>query len=133
MTEHEEGAVKKELFPTEKTPVMSMEELRKMRRSKRQKATTKRGGGDPAQVDTDRRFAELISNNEDELLKYVAKVNRIYQEKLKKPAPFMTFVFCGMQSAGKSTVMERFMTAVLNIVQEGTGTRCPLDTTCIHD
>jgi len=45
----------------------------------------------------------------------------------------MTFVLCGMQSAGKSTIMERFMSAVLNIVQEGTGTRCPLDTTCIHD
>jgi hypothetical protein len=45
----------------------------------------------------------------------------------------MTFIFCGMQSAGKSAVMKRFMTAVLNIVQEGTGTRCPLDTTCIHD
>ncbi|GKY90499.1 hypothetical protein MPSEU_000023600 [Mayamaea pseudoterrestris] len=29
--------------------------------------------------------------------------------------------------------MERFMAAPLNIVQEGTGTRCPLDTTCIHD
>lgn len=91
------------------------------------------GDGDPAQVDADRRFAELMSNNEDDLLKYVAKVNRVYQEKLKKPAPFMTFVFCGMQSAGKSTVMECFMTAVLNIVKEGTGTRCPLATTCIHD
>jgi hypothetical protein len=132
MTEQEEEAAK-ELFPTEKTAVMSMAELRKMRRSKRQKATAQRGGSEPVEVDTDRRFAELMSNNEDELLKYVAKVNRVYQEKLKKPAPFMTFVFCGMQSAGKSTVMERFMTAVLNIVQEGTGTRCPLDTTCIHD
>ena len=29
--------------------------------------------------------------------------------------------------------MERFLNAPLNIVQEGTGTRCPLDTTCIHD
>jgi len=29
--------------------------------------------------------------------------------------------------------MERFMNEVLNIVGEGTGTRCPLDTTCIHD
>jgi hypothetical protein len=29
--------------------------------------------------------------------------------------------------------MERFMQAPLNIIQEGTGTRCPLDTTCIHD
>ena len=42
-------------------------------------------------------------------------------------------LYSGMQSAGKSTIMERFMCAVLNIVQEGTGTRCPLDTTCIHD
>ena len=45
----------------------------------------------------------------------------------------MTFTFCGMQSAGKSTIMERFMNVVLNKVQEGTGTRCPLDNTCIHD
>jgi len=67
------------------------------------------------------------------LLEFVAKVNKVYQELLKKPAPFMTFVFCDMQSAGKSTIMERFLNAVLNIVQEGTGTRCPLDTTCIHD
>jgi hypothetical protein len=32
-----------------------------------------------------------------------------------------------------STIMERFLNAVLNIIQQGTGTRCPLDTTCIHD
>jgi hypothetical protein len=132
MTEHDE-VVQNETFSTSKTAVMSMEELKKLRRAKRQKATAKRGGADPAQVDTDGSFAEQLSKNEDKLLEYVAKVNRLYQEKLKKPAPFMTFVFCGMQSAGKSTVMERFMTAVLNIVQEGTGTRCPLDTTCIHD
>lgn len=82
---------------------------------------------------TDNHFSELLVQKEDELLMFVAKVNKVYQEKLHKPAPFMTFVFCGMQSAGKSTIMERFMCAVLNIVQEGTGTRCPLDTTCIHD
>ncbi|KAL3823586.1 hypothetical protein ACHAXA_005567 [Cyclostephanos tholiformis] len=29
--------------------------------------------------------------------------------------------------------MERFLNAPLNIVQEGTGTRCSLDTTCIYD
>ena len=81
----------------------------------------------------DERFSRLISKNEDDLLNFVAQVNKLYQEKLKKPAPFMTFIFVGMQSAGKSTIMERFMNAVLNIVQEGTGTRCPLDTTCIHD
>ena len=81
----------------------------------------------------DQKFVKLLSQNEDALLNFVAKVNRVYEEKLKKPAPFMTFILCGMQSAGKSTVMERFMCAVLNIVQQGTGTRCPLDTTCIHD
>jgi hypothetical protein len=81
----------------------------------------------------DDKFADLLKRNEDELLKFVAQVNHVYQENLKKDAPFMTFMFCGMQSAGKSTIMERFMNAVLNIVQEGTGTRCPLDTTCIHD
>jgi Dynamin family len=81
----------------------------------------------------DDKFADLLKRNEDDLLEFVAQVNHVYQEKLKKDAPFMTFMFCGMQSAGKSTIMERFMNAVLNIVQEGTGTRCPLDTTCIHD
>ena len=81
----------------------------------------------------DSQFAQSLAQNEDEMLEFVAQVNKIYQEKLNKPAPFMTFVFCGMQSSGKSTILERFMNAVINIVQEGTGTRCPLDTTCIHD
>eukprot|EP00804_Cyclotella_cryptica_P002740 CCRYP_009637-RA/>CCRYP_009637-RA protein AED:0.03 eAED:0.02 QI:0/0/0/1/1/1/4/0/825 len=81
----------------------------------------------------DAKFAKLLAKNEDELLGFVAKINKLYQEKLKRSAPFVTFVICGMQSSGKSTIMERFMNAPLNIVQEGTGTRCPLDTTCIHD
>lgn len=84
-------------------------------------------------TNTDSRFAELMAKEEDMLLSLVAQINHVYQDKLKKPAPFMTFVLCGMQSAGKSTIMERFMNEVINIVGEGTGTRCPLDTTCIHD
>jgi hypothetical protein len=92
------------------------------------------GGGDVAGFGLDGgRIASLLRGNEDVLLNFVAKVNKVYNEKLRKPAPFMTFVLCGMQSAGKSTIMERFLGSVLNIVQEGTGTRCPLDTTCIHD
>ena len=117
--------------------IRSMEERRIARQQKRK---TKQGETERSKkssaLDTamsDRHASELLSRNEDELLEFVAKINKVYQEKLKKPAPFMTFVFCGMQSAGKSTIMERFMNAVLNIVQEGTGTRCPLDTTCIHD
>jgi len=85
------------------------------------------------QSTSDVKFAKLLSQNEDVLLNFVANINKLYQEKLGRPAPFMTFVICGMQSAGKSTIMERFMQAPLNIIQEGTGTRCPLDTTCIHD
>ena len=68
---------------------------------------------------SDDKIAKLLSQNEDDLLNFVVKVNKVYQEKLKRPAPFMTFVICGMQSTGKSTIMERFMSAVLNIVQEG--------------
>ena len=82
---------------------------------------------------TDEKFAELLNGHEDELQAFTSHINHVYHEKLGKNAPFMTFLLCGMQSAGKSTIMERFMNAVLNIVQEGTGTRCPLDTTCIHD
>lgn len=69
--------------------------------------------------ESDNKIAKLLSENEDDLISFVVKVNKVYQEKLKRPAPFMTFVICGMQSAGKSTIMERFMSAVLNIVQEG--------------
>ena len=85
------------------------------------------------QGDTDARIVSLLTKNEDEMLNFVAQINKLYEEKLQKTAPFMTWVFVGMQSAGKSTIMERFMNAVLNIVQEGTGTRCPLNVTCIHD
>jgi len=84
-------------------------------------------------LSSDRSAQLFLAQNEGSLLKWVADINRIYEEKLRKPAPFMTFVLCGMQSTGKSTIMERFLGAPLNIVQEGTGTRCPLDTTCIHD
>ncbi len=82
---------------------------------------------------SDGKFARLLAQDEDVLLSFVAKINKLYQEILRRPAPFVSFVICGMQSSGKSTIMERFLNAPLNIVQEGTGTRCPLDTTCIHD
>lgn len=79
------------------------------------------------------KYSKLLKQDEDMLLGFVANINNIYQDKLGRPPPFVSFVICGMQSSGKSTIMERFLNAPLNIVQEGTGTRCPLDTTCIHD
>ncbi|KAG7346045.1 dynamin family protein [Nitzschia inconspicua] len=111
---------------------MTAEDRRRLRQERKKEKKTIDTAQQPT-GDTDERFAKLLSKNEDQLLEFVAKVNKVYEQKLKKDAPFMTFVLCGMQSSGKSTIMERFMNAVLNIVQEGTGTRCPLDTTCIHD
>lgn len=112
---------------------MTGDERRRLRQEKKKIATDQQKKSKTKVADGDERFAKLLSKDEDQLLEFVAKVNKVYEQKLKKPAPFMTFVLCGMQSSGKSTIMERFMNAVLNIVQEGTGTRCPLDTTCIHD
>ncbi len=51
--------------------------------------------------ESDNKIAKLLAKNEDDLLNFVVKVNKVYQEKLKRPPPFMTFVICGMQSAGK--------------------------------
>jgi len=89
--------------------------------------------GASAVAEQRKKLVQFLSKNETELLDFVIKVNTLYEDKLKKPAPFMTFVLVGMQSSGKSTFMERLLNAVVNIVQEGTGTRCPLDVTCIND
>jgi tRNA U34 5-carboxymethylaminomethyl modifying GTPase MnmE/TrmE len=117
---------------------LSKAERRQMRRQTNEAAgannpTLSTATDDTESLEMDSRFAKLMAKKEDTLLGLVAQINNVYQDKLKKPAPFMTFVLCGMQSAGKSTIMERFMNEVINIVGEGTGTRCPLDTTCIHD
>ena len=117
---------------------ISREERKKLRHKRRSRGEK---SNDEGAVDStglsnseaDERYITLLGRNEDELLGFVAKVNKVYQDLLKRPAPFMTFVFCGMQSSGKSTIMERFLNSVLNIVQQGTGTRCPLNATCIHD
>lgn len=138
---------------------------RRQKKAQAKALATADGDGNGGQIEangargskaSDEKFAKLLSQNEDDLLNFVAEINKLYQDKLDKPAPFVTFVICGMQSAGKSTIMERFMSAPVslplivlllssvcsniyscsllqvNIVQEGTGTRCPLDTTCIH-
>ena len=116
---------------------MSMtKEERRLKRQKRMKSQKDDDDSEKTNSQnefTDGKTAALLMQNEDKLLEFVAGVNKVYQENLNKPAPFMTFVICGNQSTGKSTIMERFMGSVINIVQEGTGTRCPLDTTCIHD
>ena len=113
---------------------LTAEERHQKRKQKREdKKGARSKSGESVDAADEERFAQLLAKKEDVLLGLVAQINRVYQDKLKRPAPFMTFVFCGMQSSGKSTIMERFLNKPLNIVQEGTGTRCPLDATCIHD
>ena len=43
------------------------------------------------------------------------------------------YVLLGMQSSGKSSIVERLIKFPMNVVAEGTGTRCPLYVTCIDD
>ena len=50
---------------------------------------------------SDEKFAKLLAQNEDVLLNFVAQINKLYQETLERPAPFVSFVICGMQSSGK--------------------------------
>ena len=107
---------------------------RKAQRLERKEKSKKENGKIVSKDDSNRdKFISHLSKNPNELLKFVVKINKLYEEELKMDAPFMTWVLIGMQSSGKSTFMERLLNAVLNIVQEGTGTRCPLDVTCIHD
>ena len=99
------------------------------RRQKKAQAKALANEGDGGQIETNgargsnnaadekfTKFAKLLSQNEDDLLTFVADINKLYQDKLNKPAPFVTFVICGMQSSGKSTIMERFMNAPVSIV-----------------
>lgn len=122
------------------TALSTSAEERRMKRLKnsRQLASKANSGGSSSQgkktqSDDDEKVLRYLMANEDQLLDFVSQVNTLYQERLGKSAPFMTFILLGMQSAGKSTIVERFLKRCINVVREGTGTRCPLDITCIHD
>eukprot|EP00957_Ditylum_brightwellii_P099073 7545972-Ditylum_brightwellii.AAC.1 len=87
---------------------MSREERRQKRMQKKALLGNDESTGKQVSAESlaDEKFSLLLCQNEDKLLQFVAKVNKVYQELLHRNAPFMTFVFCGMQSAGKSTIME---------------------------
>ena len=70
---------------------------------------------------------------EDDMFHYIHKINEFYFTHLHQPSPFMRFIFIGNQSAGKSTIVERILQFPMNVVAEGTGTRCPLFVTTTHD
>jgi len=67
---------------------MSKEERRKKRqkwKSKDDQQGTSNGAPSKNDAVADERFTTLLARNEDELLQFVAKVNKVYQELLKKP------------------------------------------------
>ena len=122
-------------------PSMSKEERRQMRNKKRKgkgyqgrksKVSRLALGNSQLQAQKPVDLSELLNRPEEELLKFSSTLNNVYRM-LNKPAPFTTIVFAGMQSTGKSTLVERFLGIPLNVVQDGTGTRCPLHVTAIHD
>ena len=53
---------------------------------------------------SDERFTKLLAQNEDQLLELVSGINKMNQDRLGRPAPFVSFVICGMQSSGKVSV-----------------------------
>jgi hypothetical protein len=86
---------------------MTADERRRLRQEKRKKLaqeTTAESGTTTASnkvkklstAESDERFAKLLAKDEDQLLEMVALINKVYEQKLKKDAPFMTFVLCGM-------------------------------------
>jgi Dynamin family len=107
--------------------------LRRQKKAQAKNGTLSIGVSNHYKDDEKEKMLTYLATNENELLHLVVKINRLYEQKLKKDAPFRTWVLVGMQSSGKSTFMERLLNAVVNIVQENTGTRCPLDVTCILD
>ena len=70
---------------------------------------------------------------DEEVMIFRGNVEKLYQEKLHEPAPLSTFVMVGMQSSAKSTFVERMANVPINVVKQGTGTRCPIDITCVRD
>eukprot|EP00929_Paragymnodinium_shiwhaense_P104120 TRINITY_DN68159_c0_g1_i1.p1 TRINITY_DN68159_c0_g1~~TRINITY_DN68159_c0_g1_i1.p1 ORF type:complete len:980 (-),score=234.70 TRINITY_DN68159_c0_g1_i1:31-2970(-) len=71
--------------------------------------------------------------DESQLFSFMHQVNEIYLDHLNQPPPFARYILLGLQSTGKSTIVERLLKFPMNIVAEGTGTRCPLYVTCIYD
>jgi len=74
---------------------------------------------------------EAKSLSRDQCMAQVAKINDMYKENNQEP-PFPEFVFVGWQSAGKSTLFERFLGFKMNITKGGTGTRRPLQANLIN-
>ncbi|KAL3911949.1 MAG: hypothetical protein SGPRY_008506 [Prymnesium sp.] len=89
-----------------------------------------RGTGTREALDT---FIKKLAQNENEMVLFMHQVNEVYHSRLRRPAPFMRYIILGLQSTGKSTILERMLKFPMNIVAEGTGTRCPLYVTCIQD
>ena len=106
------------------------------RRERRRDVVAKsvRSGKTPKTDDAPKCTVPLnLALDETTLFTFVHKVNEVYQRYLHKSMPFVRYILLGMQSSGKSSIVERLIGFPLNFVAEGTGTRCPLYITCIDD
>jgi hypothetical protein len=66
-------------------------------------------------------FVKKLSGDENAMVEFMHQVNEVYHSKLRSPPPFMRYILIGLQSTGKSTVVERMLKFPMNIVAEGTG------------
>lgn len=121
------------MFPS-RAADLSRLQRRKERRAKGTTASTLAGQAVPyAEPDTEAAAMERLFVDESQLFTFMHQVNEIYLDLLKQPPPFARYILLGLQSTGKSTQVERLLKFPMNIVAEGTGTRCPLYVTCIHE
>ena len=65
--------------------VMTADERKRLRKQRAAKTQTKPSSTahTASSNDTDERFVSLITKNEDDLLSFVAQVNKLYEQKLK--------------------------------------------------
>ena len=94
---------------------------------------TRKARKDKGHKDVGEEAVQKMMVDESQLFTFMHQVNEVYQEHLKKPPPFARYILLGLQSTGKSTLVERLLKFPMNVVAEGTGTRCPLYVSCIHD
>jgi hypothetical protein len=107
------------------TGTLTKSQRQAIRLKRRHEKGIQKGASSAKRIKTEdsSKLTSFLSDNPDETFGFINRTSELYQGTLKKPPPILTHVFIGMQSAGKSTCIERSLSAVLNVVQQGTGTR----------
>jgi hypothetical protein len=107
------------------TGTLTKSQRQAIRLKRRHEKGIQKGASSAKRIKTEdsSKLTSFLTDNPDETFGFINRTSDLYQGTLKKPPPILTHVFIGMQSAGKSTCIERSLSAVLNVVQQGTGTR----------